>query len=137
VTRSTITSEDRPTATSHAPLVRALRVLVVLTFLNVLLQFVTAGQLFPQGGPEGLHAAGAITLHVVSGLAALAAVLLWRRGGATVALPALSIVVFLGTLVQAAIGGRSTLWIHVPGAMVLTSGVVWLLVRVLRPDTRT
>jgi hypothetical protein len=109
----------------------------VLSLLNVLFQFVTAGQLFPRGGPEELHSAGAITLHVFSGLAAIAAVVLWRKGAAPVALPVLAVVVFLAGIVQAAIGGRDTLWIHVPGAMVLTAGVVWLTVWVFRPGLRT
>ncbi len=124
------------TRTTTAPppaLVRVLQVATVLTVLTVLLQFITAGQLFPEGGPEELHAGGAIALHVFSGVAALAAIVLWRQKHTTAALPVLAVVVFLATIVQAAIGGRETLWIHVPGAMVLTAGVIWLLVRVFRP----
>lgn len=124
------------TRTTTAPptaLVRVLQVATVLTVLTVLLQFVTAGQLFPEGGPEELHAGGAIALHVFSGVAALAAVVLWRQQHTTTALPVLAVVVFLATIVQAAIGGRETLWIHIPGAMVLTAGVIVLLVRVFRP----
>ncbi|QNG38524.1 hypothetical protein F1C76_19990 [Geodermatophilaceae bacterium NBWT11] len=120
-------------AATAAPtaVVRVLQVATVLTTLNVLLQFITAGQLFPEGGPEELHAGGAIALHVFSGVAALAAIVLWRQAHTTVLLPVLAVVVFLATLVQAAIGGRDTLWIHVPGAMVLTAGVIWLLVLVV------
>src|SRR5690242_20932570 len=103
----------------------ALRVLSVLTVLSLAWQFVTAGQLFPRGGPEELHAGGAIALHVLSGLTAVAAVLLWRRGGAPVWLAGLAVVVFVLTFVQAAVGGRETLWIHVPGAIVLTVGATW------------
>jgi hypothetical protein len=124
--------DTRSTATTNAALPRALQVFVVLTALNVAFQFVTAGQLFPTGGPEELHAAGAIGLHVFSALAAVAAALLWRRGAVPAVLPALATVVFAATLVQAAVGGRSTLWIHIPGAMVLTAGVVWLLVEARR-----
>lgn len=127
MTRSTTTAA--PTV-----LVRVLQGATVLTALNVLLQFITAGQLFPEGGPEGLHSGGAITLHVFSGIAAIAAILLWRQKYTTPALPVLAVVVFLATLVQAAIGGRDTLWMHIPGAMVLTAGVVWLLVWVFRPQ---
>jgi hypothetical protein len=38
------------------------------------------------------------------------------------------VVVFGLTFVQAATGGRSTLWIHVPGAMVVTVGAAWVMV---------
>jgi hypothetical protein len=115
------TSRDR---TLH----RALQVTAVLTVLSVAFQYVTAGQLFPRGGPEELHAGGAIVLHVLSGLTAIAAVLLWRRGSASVRLAVLAGVVFVLTFVQAATGGRDTLWIHVPGAMVVTVGAVWVAV---------
>jgi hypothetical protein len=107
---------------------RGLQVAAVLTVLSVAFQYVTAGQLFPNGGPESLHANGAIALHVLSGLTAIAAVLLWRRGGVAVRMPALAGVVFVLTFVQAATGGRDTLWIHVPGAMVVTVGAVWVAV---------
>jgi hypothetical protein len=40
--------------------------------------------------------------------------------------PSFGVVVFVLTVVKAATGGRSTLWVHVPGAMVLTVGAVWL-----------
>jgi hypothetical protein len=107
---------------------RALRAGAVLTLVSLAFQYVTAGQLFPRGGPEELHAGGAIVLHVLSGLTAVAAVLLWRRAGVAAATPVLAVVVFVLTFVQAATGGRDTLWIHVPGAMVLTVGAVWVAV---------
>ncbi len=104
-----------------------LRVFAVLSVLSLLLQYVTAGQLFGSGGgPEGLHAAGAVVLHVVTGLAALAAVLHQRSTRGPVWVPVLAAVVFALTFVQAATGGRDTLAVHVPGAMVVTVGVVWL-----------
>jgi hypothetical protein len=118
------TVEIRPTDTLR----RALQVGAVLTLASLAFQYVTAGQLFPDGGPEELHAGGAIVLHVLSGLTALAAVLLWRRGAVAVRMPALAAVVFVLTFVQAATGGRDTLWIHVPGAMVVTVGAVWVAV---------
>jgi hypothetical protein len=131
-----MSTHDPATASGNTGFVRAFQALTVLTVLNVLLQFLTAGHLFPDGGPEQLHGAGAITLHLVSGLAAIVAVILWRRNAVTVSLPLLATVVFLATLVQAAIGGRSTLSVHVPGAMVLTLGVTWLLVLALRLSPR-
>jgi hypothetical protein len=127
---TTTTPTPTPTRATDTDrrLLQALRVAAVLTVLSVGFQFVTAGRLFPDGGPEQVHAAGAVVLHVLSGLTAIAAVLLWRRAGAPVRIPALAVVVFVLTFVQAATGGRSTLWLHVPGAMVLTAGVVWLVV---------
>jgi hypothetical protein len=107
---------------------RALQVAAVLTLLSLAFQYVTAGQLFPRDGPEELHAGGAIVLHVLSGLTAVAAVLLWRRGGSSVRMAVLAGVVFVLTFVQAATGGRDTLWIHVPGALVVTVGAVWVAV---------
>ncbi len=116
---------DSPVSTQD-PVRTAFRVGAVLTLVSIALQFVTAGQLFPGGGPEQLHSGGAIVLHVVSGLAAISAVLLWRRGSAPASVATLAVTVFVLTFVQAAVGGRSTLWIHVPGAMVLTVGAAWL-----------
>ena len=116
------------TVPHDAGLRRALQGAAVLTLLSLAFQYVTAGQLFPRGGPEELHAGGAIVLHVLSGLTAIAAVLLWRRGGSSARMAALAGGVFVLTFVQAATGGRDTLWIHVPGAMVVTVGAVWVAV---------
>ncbi|WP_375424107.1 hypothetical protein [uncultured Friedmanniella sp.] len=118
------------------PLLRALQVLAGLAVLNVLFQFITAGQLFPSGGPDQLHAAGAILLHVVSGLATIAAFVLWRTGRITLGLAALTFGVFVWGFIQAAIGGYDTLYLHVPGAMLLTGGVVWLFLASLRARSR-
>ena len=117
-------------------LVRAFQVFAALAVVNVLVQFITAGQLFPNGGPDGLHAAGAIVLHVLSGLAAVAVGLLWRQGKASLATTALTVIVFAYSFLQAYWGGYSSLWIHVPGAMLLTVGVVWVLFASLRLSPR-
>ena len=133
----TQTATRAPRATTASTgLLRALQVLAGLAVLNVLFQFITAGQLFPSGGPGELHAGGAIVLHVLSGLAAVCAFLLWRQQRITTGLAALAVVVFAYTFVQAAIGGFDTLYIHVPGAMLLTAGTVWLFLATLRPRTR-
>lgn len=126
---------DAPTAASprtSTGLVRAYQVLAALALVNVLVQFITAGQLFPDGGPEEVHGGGAIVLHVLTGLAAVVAIVLWRQGRLGVRTTVLTVVVFGFTLLQASWGGRSSLWIHIPGAMVLTVGVVWVLVLSLR-----
>ena len=132
-------TETRATTprTTSSGLVRAFQVFSALAVLNVLWQFVTAGQLFPNGGPEEAHAASAIVLHVLSGLAAVAAVLLWRAQQLGVRSMVLAVVVFGYTFLQAYWGGYSSLWIHVPGAMVLTLGVVWVFFTSLRPASRS
>ena len=135
-----MSSTDAPTATTRrevSGLSRAFQVLAGLAVVNVLVQFITAGQLFPSGGPAEAHGAGAIVLHVVSGLAAVAAVLLWRRQQLGVRAMVLAVIVFAYTLLQASWGGYSSLWIHVPGAMLLTLGVAWVFFTSLRAGARS
>jgi hypothetical protein len=115
-----------PAVRTSDPLLTAVRVLAVLTVLNLAYQFVTAGQLFPRGGPEELHSAGAVVLHVLSGLSAVAALGYWRMRGAPAWPGVLAAVVFVLSFVQAYFGDRSTLYVHVPGAMILTVGAVWV-----------
>ncbi|MBC3192410.1 hypothetical protein H7X46_15195 [Pseudonocardia sp. C8] len=114
-------SPDRP---APAP-VLAFRVLTLAAVAVLAWQFVTAGGLFT-GGDPGLHGAGAIVLHVVTGLAALAAG--WLR--AVRAAPwwpvAVAASVFAFSFVQAWFGEIPGLVVHVPGAMALTAGTVWL-----------
>jgi hypothetical protein len=121
-----IATTRHPGRTGTNGTLRALQVTAVLAVLNLLCQFVTAGQLFGRGGPEGLHAAGAIVLHVVTGLLVVAAVLHARSSAAPRWPAVLAVVVFVLTFVQAWFGSRSTLAVHVPGAMILTVGTVWL-----------
>jgi len=131
MTTSRTSSAPPPTAsTERSPgLVTAFRVLAALTLVSLAFQFITAGQLFPEGGPEEVHAGGAIALHILSGLTAVAAVLLWRRGAVAAWLAGMATLVFALTFVQAALGGRETLWAHVPGAVVLTIGATWVAAR--------
>jgi hypothetical protein len=119
-------TETAPATRTTDPLLTAVRVLAVLTVVNLFWQFVTAGQLFPRGGPEELHSTGAIVLHVLSGLTAIAALANWRLRGAPLWPGVLAAVVFVLSFVQAWYGGRSTLYVHVPGAMILTVGAVWV-----------
>jgi hypothetical protein len=133
MTQTVTTASSTATPT---PLLRALQVFAGLAVLVVLFQFITAGQLLTSRGPDELHAAGAIVLHVFSGVAAICAVVLWRQDRVSLRLAVLAAVVFVFTFVQAAIGGYDSLYIHVPGAMLLTAGVVWLLVASLRPQSR-
>jgi hypothetical protein len=136
-TRPTSTAASSSTARGASTAwLRAFRAFAALAVLTVLYQFVTAGQLLPQGGPGQAHAGGAIVLHVFSGLAAVAAVVLWRRDQTSRGVAVLAVVVFVATFVQAAIGGYDSLYVHIPGAMLLTAGVVWLLLASLRHGTR-
>lgn len=107
---------------------RALQISAILAVLSLAWQFVTAGQLFPMGGSDELHAGGAIVLHVLTGVVAIAAALHWRRTSGPVWPTVLAAAVFVLSFVQAYTGAYDTLWIHIPGAMVLTVGAVWVAV---------
>ena len=122
---------------STATTLRVLQVLSALSVANLAFQFVTAGELFPDGGPEELHATGAIVLHVLTGLTAVAAGLHWRVSRGPVWPTLLAAVVFVLSFVQAYFGGRETLYIHVPGALVLTIGAVWVLAWSFTHGSRT
>lgn len=126
-----MTTTSRRTSSASGVL-RALQVLATLAVVNLLFQFVTAGNLLGPdagGGVEAAHGTGAIVLHVLTGLTAVAAGLHQRAAGAPVWPTVLAALVFVASFAQAYSGGGQTLWIHVPGAMVLTVGSVWVLVR--------
>ena len=73
----------------------------------------------------GGHGAGAIALHVTTGLLLGATVLHGRR--TRVWWPAaLAAAVFVLTFVQAALGSAGSIVTHVPLALVITVGTVWL-----------
>ena len=89
-------------------------------------QFVTAGELLPRGGPVELHATGAIALHVVLGLLAIAAIQLAGAARGPWWPAVLAVLVFLLSFVQAYVGSNGPLAVHVPCALVVTVGTVWL-----------
>ena len=122
---STIESGAR-TGSSATGLLRAVQVTAVLSLLNLVCQYVTAGQLFPRGGPLAIHSVGAVVLHVVTGLLTVAAVLYGRAHAGPWWPAVLAAVVFVLSLVQAYYGEHTNLAIHVPGALVLTIGIVWI-----------
>lgn len=124
---TTSATHQTPTATDRSTLKTSLVVLALLSVLAEAWQFVTAGQLFPGDSALQAHQGGAIVLHVVSGLTLVVAFLASRKNLAPTWLWVLAGVVFALTFVQATTGGRQTLWIHVPGAMVVTVGSVWVL----------
>lgn len=101
------------------------RALAVLTVAVLAWQFGTAAGLITGGG-DAPHETGAIVLHVLTGL--LAAAALWHRATAGGPLwpTVLAVVLFALTFVQAYFGSMSGLIVHLPGALVLTVGTVWL-----------
>jgi hypothetical protein len=109
-----------------------LRIAALASVLALLWQFVTAGQIVSGNDLKGLHGAGAAALHVTTGVTVVAAFLHWRRTRSDVAVLVGAAVVFLLTFVQAGLGGTRVLEAHVPGALVVTVGVVWLAVWALR-----
>ena len=122
------TTTTRRTPTNATTMLRLVQVFAVLSVLNLVLQFVTAGELFGrEEGPEGLHSAGAIALHVFTGLLTIAAGLYWNATRGPIWPTILAAVTFVLSFVQAYFGGRSTLYIHIPGSLVLTVGAVWVL----------
>ncbi|MDL5156120.1 hypothetical protein [Actinomycetospora termitidis] len=128
MTHSTRTTEspDARTAGPTDTILRAVQVTAVLSVLNLAVQFLTAGQMFPRGGPVDVHAAGAIVLHVVTGLLTIAAVLYGRAHRGPWWPAVLAALVFVASFVQAWFGEHTNLAIHVPGALVLTVGTVWV-----------
>lgn len=129
----------RPRTGTTAPALRAVQVAAVLTALELLWQFATAGQMvgpLHSRGAHELHSAGAILLHLLTGVLTIAAVAYWRGRGAPLWPAVLSAVVFVLTFVQAYLGDDGTLYLHVPGALVLTLGSVWVLAWSFTPGAR-
>ncbi|MEQ3549398.1 hypothetical protein WIS52_02845 [Pseudonocardia nematodicida] len=118
-------TQHRESTAAASSALTALRVAAVASVVVLAWQFVTAGSLI-DGGSIGLHAIGAIVLHVVTGLAALGALWLLVTTRGSVWPTVVAVVVFVLTFVQAYYGGYSTMFIHVPGAMLLTIGALWL-----------
>ncbi len=109
-----------------------LRIAALASVVALLWQFVTAGQLLSNNNILTLHAIGAGALHVTTGVTLVAAFLHWRRTRTDQPVLIWAAVVFVLTFVQAALGGAGNLAAHVPGALVVTVGVVWLAVWSLR-----
>jgi len=125
-----MTRTHRPETVSGAD--RLFRIAAPASVVALLWQFVTAGQLVSGNDVTVLHLIGATALHVTTGLTLVAAFLHWRRTRADQPVLVGAAVVFVLTFVQAALGGAEALAAHVPGALVVTVGVVWLAVRALR-----
>ncbi|GAB3270573.1 hypothetical protein [Arthrobacter pigmenti] len=123
VPRETGARRNRPATAT----LRALQVAAVASLLAVVYQFVTAGKVFSGSmAALDLHGAGAIAVHVIFGLTSVAAAAHWRIRQAPVWPAVVAAVVFVLSFAQAYLGTGQTLWAHVPGALVLTIGVVWV-----------
>jgi hypothetical protein len=126
---ATTTGRGSRTAGAVPTTLRAVQVLAVLALLNLVCQYVTAGQLLPRAGHTalGIHATGAVVMHVVTGLLTVALVLHARSHRGPWWPAVVAAVVFVLSFVQAWAGDHGDLALHVPGALVLTVGLVWLL----------
>jgi hypothetical protein len=106
----------------------ALQVTAVLCTLEILFQGATAGQIFSGSQVAvSVHGAGAISFHVLSALMLIAAAMLWWATRGSIWPTVISVLVFLLGLVQAYLGDRGVLSVHVPLALALTLGTVWVL----------
>jgi hypothetical protein len=120
MTRTRDTTVAAPVST-----LRPVQAAAVLSVLVLFWQFLSAGRMLVGEEATGGHGAGAIALHVTTGLLLAATVLHGRRTRVWWP-PALAAAVFVLTFVQAALGSSGSLTTHVPLALVLTVGVVWL-----------
>lgn len=114
---------------------RLLQVATVLALLALLWQFGTAGRYISTGKGFDLHELGAYAVHATSLLVLVAAFLHARAHGGAPRWPVLlAAAVFLATFVQAALGHVHQVTAHVPGALVLSVGLVWLTAWAFMPS---
>ncbi|MGD9530610.1 MAG: hypothetical protein AB7V44_27980 [Pseudonocardia sp.] len=105
-----------------------MRVLTALAMLTFLYMGATAGEIFSQAQPWlYLHGIGAIVLHVLTGLTAVAALLVQRSTGGSLVPVVVAATVFVLTFVQALLGTLATLWMHIPLALTLLLALCWVL----------
>lgn len=104
----------------------AVKVMGVVTVLVLGGSYITAGQLVQDHKLEELHGSFAVGLHVVTGVFALCLVILAVTSRAHVWAAVLGVLVFAFTFVQAQLGSDDTLYLHIPGALIITVGTVLL-----------
>jgi heme A synthase len=118
-------------------LLTLVRIGASLSTLNLLYQGGTAGEILMQSHQaRELHAAGAVALHLLTGLTLVATALLWLRTRDHLWAAAVSALVFIATFVQAAYGQADTLYIHVPLALAILLGAAAVLTWALLVPTR-
>lgn len=112
------------------------RCLAVVNVGVVIVLFLTAGKLIQEGLLLDVHGYAAIALHVSSGLLCLAlgAVASQTKRGWWA--PGCAAVLFGYSFLQAYLGKGMTLYLHIPGALLVAALSVWLTVWlfVRRPD---
>ena len=117
-----------PHVTAHVGILWSLRVIVTINVVLFVLQGLTGGEYLVGDEPAmELHGAFAISIHVATGLQALAAAWLWRVSQASLWPALLSAMAFAVSFGQASLGSGSTLNAHLPLAIVLLVIVVLLL----------
>jgi predicted membrane protein len=115
--------------------IRAVQAAAVLSVLALLWQFVTAGRILSGAHVVELHGGGAIAVHVTTFL--LVAATLWHTRGGGARWPAVvSALVFAATFVQAALGEAKNMSAHVPCALVVTAGTIWVTAWAFRGSDR-
>lgn len=100
--------------------------LAVVNVAVVTVLFLTAGKLVQEGQLEDVHGYAAIALHVSSGALSLALLALaWRtKTGAWAA--GFAVVLFVYSFLQAYLGKGMTLYLHIPGALLVAALSIWL-----------
>ena len=129
-------STEQVSASTTAPtVVWGVRATAVLAVLSILWQGYSASGVIVAGDPAlGPHEAGAVVAHIVTGLLAAAAVAHWWMSRSAVWPAAVAAVVFALTFVEASLGHKRTLWVHVPLALLLITGVAAVLVWAFLPS---
>ncbi|WP_150461526.1 hypothetical protein [Nesterenkonia ebinurensis] len=102
------------------------RIAAVLTLVSLAVLFASAGLLVQDARGLDFHGAGALAIHVFSGvLASALGVHAWvTRSGIPTAVAAFAL--FGLTFAQAALGSYMTLALHVVGALVVTVLAAWV-----------
>jgi hypothetical protein len=124
-----------PDGTAASPaVVTLLRVLAALSVLMIVVQGVTAGEILSRSSTGlMLHSGGAIVVHVLTGLTAIAAFLVVRADGGPWWPAVLAAGLFLVTFLQAGLGDAGVMTVHVPLAMICLVVAVSVLVWSLLP----
>lgn len=101
------------------------RIAALLTLASLTVLFISAGQLVQDSRGLNVHSVGAVAIHICSGLLAAAlAVHTWRTR-TEVLLTAVALTLFGLTFIQAGLGGRSTLALHIVVAFILSLLSAW------------
>lgn len=108
-------------------MVTVVRACTGLTLLVILYMGATAGEIFTVAQPWlMLHGAGAIVLHVLTGVTVVAVFLVQRASGGSLTPVIVAAAIFVATFLQALAGTIATLWIHFPFAVLITLATAWV-----------